>query len=171
MLSVRRQHSSGRATFVLRGRTIRIVAFCSNLSFVMTSLGMARAELRREAMPAPSCAQFYSHETGPIQIRELGTNQPDAVNPIGPITRVHVTLVTAKDEIRFVQLANERQPIASAVVTGVNADVSFHIRNARVIGYSPLRPLQPHTYPVVELEVRSWTALKPGAHITGPRAC
>jgi hypothetical protein len=108
------------------------------------------------------CAYFSSPDTGLVQLMEFGTNQQDAINPIGPVTRVQISLVSAKNEIPFIRLANQKRPITSAIISEAHASVSFQIHNARVIGYSPLRQIDIHTYPSVELEVTSWTLRSPG---------
>jgi hypothetical protein len=106
------------------------------------------------------CAYFYSQATGFVQLLEFGTNQSDAINPIGPITRVHLSLVSTTNEIPFVRLANHKQSISLGFLSEARAPASFRIRNAHVIGYSPLLR---STQPSVELGVASWTTLKPDA--------
>jgi hypothetical protein len=157
--------------------TIRTLSFCSSLAYVMSSPYAARAAHPSQADRAPVCAQFSSRETGTIAIVQLGTNQPDAVDPIGPVTRAHLSLARATDEVRFVRLANDHTSIASAVISGARADASFRIRRARVIGYSPIEPSQASTHPLIELEIGSWTALKQDnvrssrPNIMGRQAC
>jgi hypothetical protein len=146
-----------RASTIL---TIRTRSFCSTLAYVMSSPYAAQAAHPSQTDPAPVCAQFYSRETGLIPIVQLGTNQPEAVDPTRPVTRAHLSLARATDESRFVRLANNHTSIASAVISGANAEASFHIRRARVIGYSPIEPSRASTHPLVELEIGSWTALK-----------
>jgi hypothetical protein len=129
----------------------------------MTSPNAAQAGALSGADHLPRCAYFYSRDTGFVQLVEFGTNQKVAIDPIQPITRVHLSLVGATGESRFVRLANHKRAIASAIVSEARAPASFLLRNARVIGYSPLRNERAQNYPLVELEISSWSLLKPDA--------
>jgi hypothetical protein len=146
-----------------RGLKLRASLLLTCLFILINSPRGSQAGGLSGAHHVPRCAYFYSRDTGLVQLTEFGTNEPVATDPIEPIARVHLSLADATSEIRFVSLANHKRAIESAVISEARAPASFLLRNARVIGYSPIRNERAHDDPQVELEITSWSLLKPDA--------
>jgi len=79
-------------------------------------------------------ALFVSADTGSVKLVEFGTNQPDALNPIRPVTRVHLLLESTDKGHIFIKLANRHSQLASAMLTEVRTGTVLSLENVRVIG-------------------------------------
>jgi hypothetical protein len=107
------------------------------LTMTLASARREKAVRVRTSSPADrDIVRFESVATGVVELTEFGTNQPDAVDPIRPVTRVHLLLESGDNGRRFIALAKRHQLLASATLTESRTGTILRLVNVRVIGFA-----------------------------------
>src|SRR5476649_1136552 len=81
-------------------------------------------------------AQFNSHETGPIPIGSILTNERD----FSLSHRLSILLTNQSDKIKFVSLMTSRRTIPTAVIVDPEYGASYPLRNVAVTRVGQIPP-------------------------------